>query len=143
MAENVEKLEEILSWRKGTIKLIQGLSLTQLTDAVGVQIYCRNLQQIIIMNINVTLCLLETSSNNLQKPSTYKYNGSQTKKNKDRNLFTTCYQIVEKGLVRVRIMVFQGWPEIPVVITWKYRPGKYSEFQLKREILGNMIFRCY
>jgi hypothetical protein len=29
------------------------------------------------------------------------------------------------------------WQEFPVVIT-----GKYSKFELKREILGNMIFRC-
>jgi hypothetical protein len=27
--------------------------------------------------------------------------------------------------------------EIPVVIIGKYRPGKYSKFELKREILGN------
>jgi hypothetical protein len=34
------------------------------------------------------------------------------------------------------------WQEFPVVITGKYRSGKYSKFELKREILGNMIFRC-
>jgi len=34
------------------------------------------------------------------------------------------------------------WREFPLVITGKYRPGKYSKFELKWEILGNMIFRC-
>jgi hypothetical protein len=34
------------------------------------------------------------------------------------------------------------WQEFPVVITGKYHPGKYSKFELKREILENMIFRC-
>jgi hypothetical protein len=39
-------------------------------------------------------------------------------------------------------LAFRVGREFPVVITGKYRPGKYSKFELKREILGNMIFRC-
>jgi hypothetical protein len=39
-------------------------------------------------------------------------------------------------------LAFRVGREFPVVITGKYRLGKYSKFELKREILGNMIFIC-
>jgi hypothetical protein len=35
------------------------------------------------------------------------------------------------------------WQEFPVVITGKYRSGKYSKFELKREILGNIKYYVY